>query len=206
MGEDIVSELTIREEILDIKYSDYIVIGGGEVGDIDKYIDRMGKMRMLFAIIGLATLGLAFTSLFTIRQVYVFIGLILYVLACFLVMVKEKLIMWDMDVIRENVRLDIEEPIDVFIFSREGKYVDKAKRMVCKVLKEEIESQEFLIMGSPRIIVMDIMVDALYLLGTLAIASIYMFLSIATFLVLGFCLLYIILELTGKIVDLAATL
>ncbi len=200
------SELVIREEIVDMKYSNYMVIGGREIEDIDKYVGKLMRIIIVFIVVGILTSILAVISILVLGQAYVFLGLMLYVLACLLIITREKQIISDLEAIREHIVYGNGEPIDVYIFSRESRHLDRARGVLRGVLKGRIESQDILIMGSPRTTIMDLGADALYLFGTIAIANIYMFLSLITFLVFGFCLLYIILELAGKIIDLAATI
>jgi len=198
-------ELDIRETILHMKHNDFIILGAEDFGEIERKINTLSRLVKVLAIGLLVSLGLTFVSLYMVEYIRVSIGFAMFAVSCYLMILRERWIIEDLQTISGSTD-EGEGLFDIYIFSKSEALFGKAKRLLQKAINKNIESQEILIMFSPKILLIDFLVDISYMVGLLLLMSIYMYASIIFFLIFGFCILYIILDVSGKVLDLAATL
>jgi len=195
------TSLQLREEKVDLKNCDFMIIGGAEFGDINKFMVSGERMVFIFKILLLVSIALALTTLFFVNIVYVPLGIGLYSIGCLVIVIKERLVLEDLRLVAENIEVSAEDVFDVVVVSRDNTGLEVAKRKIDRTLDAGVTDKTILLAFSIKLVLMDILFDIMYLSGTILIALAYLFISLLTFVVLGFCVVYMILDIVQRIID-----
>jgi len=93
------------------------------------------------------------------------------------------------------------ESTDLYLFYRDEESLKRAETLLNKILRKELESQEYLLFDPQYILGRTLPSRVLLLLGLLLISTKYLFTSILTFVLLGGVIFFVLVDVLGMIMD-----
>ncbi len=195
------SSENLLEKILDLRNNKFVIINIEEALYIEDKInhERIG-MYTIVTLLLLEVAALIF-ALFYIGYTNILVSMICFLSATLMMYVKERKTLEDLCIIKSSLEEKELQDVDYIIVGRSQRDIGRAKSILKKAKMGEIESHESLITCSSKILLIDIAIDILILVGIIVLMMSYMYISIYTFLILGASFLYVLLCLTGRILD-----
>lgn len=206
-GESVLSLKKIR---LRIGPHRYLVVSRVELENMDDIIGRIQLNTRVISILIIILLALIVSGFILGLEIVLVLGLILITTSLVLESkINRDLISALQAIIGEHQKylLDSEdedwdlESTDLYLFYRDEESLKRAETLLNKILRKELESQEYLLFDPQYILRRTLPSRVLLLLGLLLISTKYLFTSILTFVLLGGVIFFVLVDVLGMIMD-----
>ncbi len=194
--------LDIDKVIVGMEYCDFFMFSGGElIGLPDILLKRQKDLKILYGV-QIGFLIILLFSIAIIKLIEVILGLILISVGIYSYQLKEKNIQHDIETINSYFQKNKEiSEKDVVIFAKNEEEAVRAEKILEKYKNKDVENSELLFVFSKKIVLLNITYTMLLVFGIAFLIFKYLFISIWSFMILGFVFVYLVIDVISKIID-----
>ncbi len=206
-GESVLSLKKIRSRIGPHRY---LIVSKIELENMDDIIGRIQLNTRVISILIIILLALIVSGFILGLEIVLVLGLILITTSLVLESkINRDLISALQAIIGEHQKYLLDsrdedwdlESTDLYLFYRDEESLKRAETLLNKILRKELESQEYLLFDPQYILGRTLPSRVLLLLGLLLISTKYLFTSILTFVLLGGVIFFVLVDVLGMIMD-----
>jgi len=175
--------------------------GGELIGLPDILLKRQKDLKILYGV-QIGFLIILLFSIAIIKLIEVILGLILISVGIYSYQLKEKNIQHDIETINSYFQKNKEiSEKDVVIFAKNEEEAVRAEKILEKYKNKDVENSELLFVFSKKIVLLNITYTMLLVFGIAFLIFKYLFISIWSFMILGFVFVYLVIDVISKIID-----